>query len=127
MKNPYELLASDKFWKTAVSSLKINEGFDNIWKPKFVITKESKIATLGSCFAQHISHWLIENGYSWQNAEPGPNNLSYDELLNYGYNIFSCRVGNIYTSAMLKQWIRLATEPDFLFEEVYCENNRLWS
>ena len=126
MKNPYESLASEKFWKTAVSSLNKNEGFDNIWKPKFAITKESKIATLGSCFAQHISQWLIKNEYSWQNAEPGPNNLSRDELSDYGYNIFSCRVGNIYTSAMLKQWIKLATEPDLSFDEVYCENNRYY-
>jgi hypothetical protein len=119
MKNPYESLASDKFWKTAVSSLKINEGFDNIWKPKFAITKESKIATLGSCFAQHISYWLIENGYSWQNAEPGPNNLSNDEMIDNGYNIFSCRVGNIYTPAMLKQWIKLATDSGSSFDEIY--------
>jgi len=126
MKNPYELLTNDKFWKTAVSSVKINEGFDNIWKPKFAITKKSKIATLGSCFAQHISHWLIENGYSWQNAEPGPNNFSNEELLDLGYNIFSCRVGNIYTSAMLKQWIKLATEPDFSIDEIYCENTRFY-
>ena len=126
MKNPYESLASNKFWKTAVSSLKINEGFDNIWKPKFVITKESKIATLGSCFAQHISHWLIENGYSWQNAEPGPNNLSHDEMIDYGYNIFSCRVGNIYTPAMLKQWIKLSTDSDLIFDEIYYENNRYY-
>jgi hypothetical protein len=124
MKNPYELLTTDKFWKTAVATKKVGEGFDNLWVPKFNITKNSKIFTMGSCFAQHISYWLRENGYSWQDAEPAPSNLSDDEILEHGYGIYSCRVGNIYTPAMLRQWIKFATGEKSTINEIYVDDNK---
>jgi len=124
MKNPYEILTTDKFWKTAVANKKVGDGFEGLWVPKFNITKNSKIFTIGSCFAQHISCWLMENGYSWQNAEPVPNNLSDDEILDYGYSIYSCRVGNIYTPAMMKQWIEFATDEKIIIDEIYEEDGK---
>ena len=126
MKNPYVSIGKDKFWKTGVSDLTAGTGFENLWNPKFEITKSKKIITFGSCFAQHISHWLLNNGYAWQNAEPSPDHLSTEECRASGYDIFSCRTGNIYTVALLKQWLLMAQDSHSQVDELYFEEGRFF-
>lgn len=104
--NPYTSLPDNAFWKTAVAGKKPRE-IVGLWKPKFEIKKEHTIATAGSCFAQHIGHALKVRGYNWHDSEPAPllmrMNKEKSDLFNYG--IFTFRTGNIYTVALLKQWI----------------------
>jgi hypothetical protein len=126
MKNPYVAIGKDKFWKTGVSDLIAGTGFENLWNPKFEISKSKKIITFGSCFAQHISHWLLNNGYAWQNAEPAPDHLSTEESRASGYGIFSCRTGNIYTVALLKQWLLMAQHSYSQVDEFYFEEGRFF-
>jgi hypothetical protein len=59
----------------------------------FTISPADRIATAGSCFAQHISNTLKGEGYRYlvTEQEPGPGEA--DE--NYG--VFPARFGNIYT------------------------------
>lgn len=106
MSNPYLNLPDNAFWKTAVAGRKPRE-IKGLWKPKFEIKKEHIITTAGSCFAQHIGRALRMRGYNWHDSEPIPLfmrlNKEKSELFNYG--IFSFRTGNIYTIALLKQWI----------------------
>lgn len=104
--NPYIDLPDSAFWKTAVAGKKPRE-IHALWNPKFEIKQTDVIATAGSCFAQHIGRALKVRGYSWLDSEPAPlfmrMNGEKSALFNYGISTF--RTGNIYTVALLKQWI----------------------
>jgi len=106
--HPYASLPPSRFWKTAVADVD-PMAIDLEWKPRFPITRETGIITLGSCFAQHISKSLRLNGYKWLDSEPAPPELPPDEHAKHGYGVFSFRTGNIYTAALLRQWIVWAT------------------
>lgn len=104
--NPYSALPDPAFWKTAVAGRKPRE-ITGLWNPKFEIQQDQVIATAGSCFAQHIGRALKVRGYNWHDSEPAPllirMSKEKSDLFNYG--IFTFRTGNIYTVALLKQWV----------------------
>ena len=100
--NPYKLQPQKAFWIPSVADLHFSE-ISKLWQP-FELKKTDKIATAGSCFAQHIGRNLHNRGASYMDLEPPPaflNNLH--DKNRFGYNIFSCRYGNIYTSRQLLQ------------------------
>lgn len=108
MANPYSKLPDSAFWRRSVSSVPPGEvdpaiGFD------LAIERDTKIATAGSCFAQHISRHLSAAGYNHYVAEPGHPLLPEEVRQEQGYGTFSCRYGNIYTARQLLQ----------LFERAY--------
>lgn len=94
--NPYQTLDADKFWRTGVADKSFADLYEGMWRPKFKIEKSSSIVTAGSCFAQHVGKWLTRNGYQWVQSEQMD-----------GAN-FSFATGNIYTPALLRQWVELA-------------------
>lgn len=102
--NPYNSLPPEAFWRTSVAEKNPHQ-IDHLWKPKRLLKKEHKIATAGSCFAQHIGRALKEQGYTWMDAEPAPTFMSNGLKKSYNYGIFSFRTGNIYTTALLRQWV----------------------
>ncbi|MFT4075126.1 MAG: hypothetical protein QM647_06300 [Asticcacaulis sp.] len=51
---------------------------------------------------------MKDRNFNWLIAEPAPYGLSPQSLQDYNYNTFSCRTGNIYTTALLLQWTRWA-------------------
>ena len=124
MKNPYEEFDNYQFWKTAVSSVKSGNCFENLWQPKFQIDNNSKIITVGSCFAQNISKWLVDNNYNWVESELPPKSFSEDKAKSLGYGQFSFRTGNIYTPALLRQWIAQALGHIPNISEVFEDRNR---
>ena len=63
MNNPYKLLDIQAFWKTGVENSDITFP-EKIYNPTWKINDTDKIATMGSCFAQHIAKWLRENGFN---------------------------------------------------------------
>jgi hypothetical protein len=81
-----------------------------LWTPKWPINRRTPIATAGSCFAQHISKALIIRGFNWINGEIGPPGMTSCSLKKYNYGVFSFRTGNIYSVALLKQWLLWALE-----------------
>jgi hypothetical protein len=105
--NPYADLPETAFWRTAVAQCSPLE-ITKLWTSKFPITQTDKIITAGSCFAQHIGNELVRAGYSWHDAEPGPHVLLRSARRTFNYGVFSFRTGNIYTAALLQQWIRWA-------------------
>ena len=122
MKNPYQQQPTRSFWRQAVQGKETDGFFKDLWISKFPISKQTRFVTFGSCFAQHISKWLIQNGFSWVDAEAAPAGLASDAALEQGYGVFSVRTGNIYTVAILKQWIELAqgtasVHPEIAFKE----------
>lgn len=104
VKNPYKDLPSTAFWKTGVAQ-EDPCNLKGIYKKKFNIKNDTKIATAGSCFAQHISRHLRANGFSVLDVEPPPEALPTDQHQKFGYSMYSARYGNIYTIRQLSQLV----------------------
>ncbi len=102
--NPYQELPPRAFWRVAVAEPGVDE-ISDVWRPKFVIDQDAPVITAGSCFAAEIGRHLIEHGMNWYDAEPPPPGLSRHEHKARHYREFSFRTGNIYTAAMLRQWV----------------------
>lgn len=122
-RHPYTDLPASRYWKTAVAQV------DPVairleWKPKFAIDRGMCIATAGSCFAQHIGRALVANGFRWIDSEPAPTGLAPEQWAQQGFGIFSFRTGNIYTAALLRQWVRWALRLDVPDDEVFAEDGR---
>ena len=107
--NPYENLQDKAFWKLAVADKSMLD-IEQIWEPKHNILQTDKIVTFGSCFAQHIGNALRGRGYNWFTSEPPPRECDALIARKYGYNYFSARTGNIYTTSLLKQWTEWALD-----------------
>jgi hypothetical protein len=125
MSNPYEMLPPSAFWRLAVGQRNPLE-IENIWAPKWFLSKEEKVATAGSCFAQHFGPALIDAGYSWYNAEPAPEILPEAVKRSFNYGIFSFRTGNIYTAELLLQWLLWAFGNVTTPNEVWKSNDRFY-
>ena len=126
--NPYDSLEEKAFWRPAVGSRNALE-LENLWRPRFRIRKTDKVVTAGSCFAQHIGKALASNGFHWFDAEPGPQPTSDQEaamLRKNGYGVFSFRTGNIYTAALLKQWLTWAFDPAAQSDEIWEKDGRFF-
>lgn len=108
--NPYEKQPPKAFWKHGVAN---NSLFDisGLWNPKFRIMPKDNISAYGSCFSQYFGKTLEERGYSWLRTEAAPFGMNPKNQKLYGYNIFSSRTANIYTSSLLRQWTDWALNP----------------
>lgn len=71
--------------------------------PRFVWTRQTRIGTLGSCFARHITQTLREQGFHWLELEPAPPFLSPENQAAQGYGLYSARYGDIYNPLQLEQ------------------------
>lgn len=101
--NPYFKLPPRAFWRAAISDVHYAE-LANLWEP-LPLTRQDKIATAGSCFAQHIGNNLARRGAAFMDLEPPPPGLftSLSDERRFGYRVYSCRYGNIYTARQLVQ------------------------
>jgi hypothetical protein len=99
-RHPYTDLPDTSFWKQSISMCALGE-VDPVLEPPFRIGRKDRVATAGSCFAQHISKRLRGAGFSYMVAEPGPTDA--DVGAQRGFYDFSARYGNIYTARQLLQ------------------------
>ncbi len=123
--NPYKGLGQNAFWATGVAK---HNMFDigGLWDPKFAIDKADRVATFGSCFAQHIGKALAANGYNWCNTEMAPDGLSAANAAKFNYGVFTARTGNIYTVSLLRQWTEWASRTKKAPEEVWEKDGRFY-
>ena len=105
--HPYSTLAAHQFWRSAISQTPAGQ-VDPVVSVPFAVDKTTKIATAGSCFAQHIANALQREGYQYYITERAPPALSDIEARDSGYGVFSARYGNIYTARQLAQLIKRA-------------------
>ena len=99
--HPYSALPDRAFWKKSVSNRHFAD-LSDLWTG-MPLEPTDKIATAGSCFAQHIGRALQTRGANFLNMEPAPSFLDADAARKWGYGIFSCRYGNLYTARQLLQ------------------------
>jgi len=85
---------------------------DPVTHPRFALNQGTRVATAGSCFAQHISSRISLSGYNYLVTEDRAD-LSAEERSAASYGLFPARFGNIYTTVQLLQ----------LFEEAFGERS----
>ncbi|PPQ28469.1 GSCFA domain-containing protein [Rhodopila globiformis] len=105
--HPYRNLPAASFWKRSVAEVPADK-VDPVVRGKFHINQMDRVATAGSCFAQHIARHLAMSGFNYFVSEREnpviPGNLAAE----YGYGLFTARYGNIYTSRQLLQLLKRA-------------------
>jgi hypothetical protein len=106
--HPYRSLPATAFWRSAVASVPPQD-VDPVGTFDLKIEPETRIATAGSCFAQHIARHLKRSGYCYYVAEAGHPILPASVRERQNYGLFTARYGNIYTARQLRQ----------LFERAY--------
>ncbi len=109
MASPYAGLDPRAYWRSGVVERHPLDMGD-IYVKKFDFRPDERIATAGSCFAQHIARRLRGQGYRVLDVEPAPPGLGA-AANDYGFGLYSARYGNIYTT---RQMIQLAQEADGL-------------
>jgi hypothetical protein len=105
--HPYKSLGDKAFWSRAVARPKSTH-VDPVGVFDLRITPESKVATAGSCFAQHIARHLQRSGFTYYVVEPGHPILPASVRVSNNYGLFSARYGNIYTARQLLQLFQRA-------------------
>lgn len=108
--NPYKSRPDYAFWSRAVARVK-PECVDPVISSCFKIGINDKVATAGSCFAQHIAKTLAKRGFNYFVSESGP--------VERQYGVFPARFGNLYT---VKQLLQLFQRAYGLFDPV----DRYW-
>ncbi len=99
--SPYQKLPDYQFWRRAVERLPTADVNPAI-NPRFTLNRESKVATAGSCFAQHISRTLSKHGFNYYVAETAEH-IALQEAIRRNFGIFSARFGNLYSARQLVQ------------------------
>ena len=95
------------FWREAVAAPAPAE-VDPVVAAKFRITRSDKVATAGSCFAQHIARWLASAGFSYLMTETAHPAVGAQFFKDYNYGVYSARYGNLYTARQLRQLLARA-------------------
>jgi len=95
MSNPYKGLADHCFWARAMLAPAPGQ-IDPVVNSR-IISPVQKVATMGSCFAQHLAKYIQASGLNYYIAETSPSGMSVQEAKDRNYGIFSARYGNIYT------------------------------
>jgi len=86
--NPYKNQPDYKFWKRSVVMPPLGQ-VDPVTNT-VRIDRNDPIATMGSCFAQHIANRLVQAGFNYLVTESDPLNRTATQP-------FSARFGNVYT------------------------------
>lgn len=118
--HPYKAGAEFNFWRRAVAD-RDPRMVDPVGHFPFKIEPQTKVATAGSCFAQHIARYLRKSGYNYYVTEPGHPILPEQIREQNNYGLFSARYGNIYTSRQLVQLADRAYDRFHPLEDVWQE------
>ncbi|MSU88377.1 GSCFA family protein [Rhodobacteraceae bacterium 2CG4] len=100
--SPYRDLPPRAYWRSAVAERAPLDPGD-LYRPRFPVTRDMRIVTAGSCFAQHVGRALRTSGFNVMDFEPLPARVRDETARRYGYRLFSARYGNIYTARQLAQ------------------------
>lgn len=105
--HPYKSTPHHTLWRRAVAAPAAGD-VDPVVNFGVKINRSTRVATAGSCFAQHIARYLRESGFNYYVTEPGHPILPESVRIANNYGLFSARYGNIYTSRQLLQLFQRA-------------------
>lgn len=102
-RTPYNDQPEGAFWRRSVAGPKPAQ-VDPVQGWTLQLARETRVATAGSCFAQHIANRLARSGFNYFVTETAPEDAAAPDIAReFGYGLFSARYGNIYTSRQLVQ------------------------
>lgn len=105
--HPYQQQPDWAFWRRAVSDTAWRD-IDLIGTPKFRLARDAKVATTGSCFAQHITRHMRQRGLQPLVVEQAhPLELAAGRDVK-DYDSFSARYGNVYSSRQMVELVEQA-------------------
>lgn len=99
--HPYRGLPDSAYWRRSVAGK--GPAIDPLAGAFLVLDRADKVATAGSCFAQHIARHLAKSGFHFLVTETAHPIVPAEAALRHGYGQFSARYGNIYTARQLLQ------------------------
>lgn len=105
--HPYKSAPAHNFWRRSLADCAPGD-VDPVVDFPFRIEPATRVATAGSCFAQHIARYLANSGYNYYVTEPGHPILPESVRKKNNYGLFSARYGNIYTARQLLQLVERA-------------------
>ncbi len=104
---PYSGMPDQAYWKRVVAG--VDPGVvDPVGTPPFGLSKSDRVATAGSCFAQHIARYLGNAGLAPYITEPAPVMADAATAQEFQYGTYSARYGNLYTARQLLQLFKRA-------------------
>lgn len=101
--HPYAALPAERYWRKAVADVP-PFALDPTRSEQFRLTRQDRVATIGSCFAQEVARVLQEAGYDYLVTEAPP--ARRDRARQEAETRFSARYGNVYTTRHLLQLLQ---------------------
>lgn len=101
MPHPYRHIPDSANWRRSVAGK--GPGIDPLAGDFLSLSREDKVATAGSCFAQNIARYLKRSGFNFFVTETAHPIIPADAAERHGYGLYSARYGNIYTARQLLQ------------------------
>lgn len=99
--SPYLGLPDHRFWRRSVERIP-GAALDPVVRTSFTLDHNTKVATAGSCFAQHIARTLQREKFNYLVADT-VKGMDPDEARRRGFGMYSARYGNLYTARQLVQ------------------------
>ena len=106
-RHPYDTIGRHQRWRTAMAAPDPSD-IDPVTEPPFRLSPTDRIATAGSCFAQHIGARLEAGGLTRLVTETAHPVVPAAEAQAMGYGLYTARFGNIYSARQLLQLLRRA-------------------
>lgn len=113
MAHPYKNAPEQQFWLRAMTSVAPGHVDPVVGAPR--IAPNDRVATMGSCFAQHIARHLQRSGCTYFVTEKAPAEMPLTRAEALQYGLFSARFGNMYT---VRQALQLLVRAYGRFEPV---------
>ena len=122
--HPYRDLPRQNFWKNCAETQDFAR--DQLYRPKFRIGAGTRVATAGSCFAQHVGRYLRTSQAELIDVEPAPQMMAPETARRFGYGLFSARYGNIYTTRQWRQLLEDAAALQVHADAIWQRGGRFW-
>lgn len=105
--HPYSSIPSHQRWRAAMGAT-VPAEVDPVVAMPFRIARHEKVATAGSCFAQHIGRHLASRGFTALVTESAHPVVPPETAKEMQYGVYTARYGNIYTTRQALQLLRRA-------------------
>ena len=124
--HPYRDLPPAAFWRPSVAEPAASD-IDPVIAAPFRIAPTDRVATAGSCFAQHIARHLAAAGFNYLVTETAHPLAPPDLAEPYNYGVYTARYGNVYTSRQLLQLFQRAYGTFVPAEGAWAEEDGRWT
>jgi hypothetical protein len=122
MTNPYKGLNDYCFWSRSMTTPPPGQ-IDPATRNASILPSHN-VATMGSCFAQHLAKYIRTSGLNYYVSESSPLGMSELEATQKNYGVFSARYGNVYTVRQAVQLFDRAFEEFSPVDGVWEKNGR---